>query len=238
MSKIELINGDCLVELNKLSDNSVDLVLIDPPYKIITGGCTNIRRIDEAGGIFNKRNKFTKEAAKSGKLFKHNEIKFKDWLPDIFRVLKQKTHCYIMINDRNMNEILNEAEKVGFKIQNILVWSKKTHTPNRYYLKNCEFIVMFRKGKAKNINNMGTKTIIEVNNIKKGTKTHPTEKPVDLLKILIENSTNKNDLVLDCFMGSGSCAVASNETERDFIGIELDEEYFNVANKRINNDNT
>ncbi len=231
--QFKIINSDCLEELTKLEDNSVDLVLIDPPYKIITGGCTNVKRNDEAGGIFNKRNKFTKQAAKSGKLFKHNEIKFKDWLPDVFRVLKEKTHCYIMVNDRNMQEILNEAEKVGFKIQNILVWSKGTHTPNRYYLKNCEFIVMFRKGKAKNINNMGTKSIINIDNIKKGTKTHPTEKPVELNEILIENSTNEGDIVLDCFMGSGSTGVACKNTNRNFIGIELDKEYFEIAKKRI-----
>lgn len=66
-------------------------------------------------------------------------------------------------------------------------------------------------------------------------KNHPTEKPVDLLKYLIEKSTNEGDVVLDPFMGSGSTAVACKELKRDFIGIELDENYFNIAKERIIN---
>jgi site-specific DNA-methyltransferase (adenine-specific) len=234
MNKIELYNANCLEKLKDIEDNSIDLILTDPPYKIIQGGCSNIKRKDEAGGIFNKRNTFTKDDAKTGKLFKHNDIKFSEWLYDIFRVLKSNTHCYIMVNDRNMQELLNEAEKVGFKLQNILIWDKGNHTPNRYYLKSFEFIVMFRKGNSKNINNMGTKNILRVDNIKKGTKSHPTEKPYELLEILINNSTNKNDIVLDPFAGTGSCGIACINTNRNFIGIELDDNYFKIAEDRIN----
>ncbi len=233
---IELINNDCIEELKKIKNESIDLVVLDPPYKIISGGSSIKKRPDDVGGIFNKMhnvNSQTKNAARTGKLFKHNDIKFKNWLPDVFRVLKDGTHCYIMVNDRNMQEMLNEAEKVGFKIQNILVWSKGTHTPNKYYLKNNEFIIMFRKGKAKNINNMGTKTIIEIPNIKRGEKLHPTEKPVELLELLISNSSNENELVLDCFMGAGSAAVACKNLNRRFVGMELDEEYFKIAKERI-----
>lgn len=233
--KTDLFNGDCVDNLKKIEDNSIDLVVTDPPYKIIQGGCSNIKRKDEAGGIFNKRNTFTKNESKSGKLFKHNDIKFSEWLYEVFRVLKNNTHCYIMVNDRNLQELLNEAEKVGFKLQNILIWDKGNHTPNRYYLKCFEFIVMFRKGNSKNINNMGTKTILRVDNIKKGTKSHPTEKPVELINILINNSSKVGDTVLDPFMGTGSSAVSSLICDRNFIGIELDNEYFLVAEKRVNN---
>ena len=92
---------------------------------------------------------------------------------------------------------------------------------------------MMRKGKAKNINNMGTKNVLEINNILGGKKTHPTEKPVELNKIFINNSTNENDTVLDLFMGSGSSGVACKELNRNFIGIEIDEKYFNIAKERI-----
>ena len=98
----------------------------------------------------------------------------------------------------------------------------------------CEFILFLRKGNAKNINNLGSKTIIRVPNVRN--KTHPTEKPVDLMKILIENSSNENDIVLDPFMGSGSCGVACVNTNRNFIGMELDKTYFDIAKQRIENE--
>lgn len=68
-----------------------------------------------------------------------------------------------------------------------------------------------------------------------GKKKHPTEKPVELMKILIENSSNKNDIVIDPFMGVGTTGVACKKLNRNFIGIELDENYFNIAKERINN---
>lgn len=173
-----------------------------------------------------------KKNAKSGKLFDNNDIKFKDWLPDIYRVLKDGTHCYIMINARNLKELQQEAENVGFKFQNIIIWNKGNSTPNRYYLNAYEMILMLRKGKAKNINNMGCKNIVDIKNIR-GNKLHPTEKPVELNELFIKNSSEQGDTILDPFMGVGSCGLACKNTNRNFIGIELDEKYFNIAKERI-----
>ena len=80
---------------------------------------------------------------------------------------------------------------------------------------------------------MGTKNILDVKNSRTN-RLHPTEKPVELMKILIENSSNKNDIVLDPFMGAGSTGVAAINTNRQFIGFEKDENYFNIAKDRIN----
>lgn len=170
---------------------------------------------------------------KQGKLFKHNDIKFSEWLPELYRVMKFGTHIYIYINARNLKDLQQDAENVGFKYQQIIIWKKNNATPNKYYLNNYEMILMLRKGKAKNIKNMGTKNILEVDNILGGLKTHPTEKPVELNKILIENSSNENDKVLDLFMGTGSTGVACKELNRNFIGIEIDEKYFNIAKNRL-----
>lgn len=147
-------------------------------------------------------------------------------------MLKNNTHCYIYINPRNLKELQIEAEKVGFKWQNLIVWKKNNSTPNKYYMNSYELILMLRKGNAKNINNMSTKNILEINNII-GKKTHPTEKPVELNKILIANSSNENDVVLDLFMGTGSTGIAAKELNRSFIGIEIDEKYFNIAKQRL-----
>ncbi len=105
--------------------------------------------------------------------------------------------------------------------------------PNHYYLRCYECILMLRKGKAKDINRMTTKNILDIPNIKPGTKVHPTEKPVDLMKILIKNSSNEGDIVCDMFMGSGSTGVACLETNRKFIGCEIDSDFYNIAEDRI-----
>lgn len=232
MEDIKLFNGDCLEVMQTIPDKSIDLVVTDCPYHIMQGGCTNVPRKDEPKGIFDRRNTFTQQNAKNGKLFDFNEIKFEDWLPNLYRILKDKSHCYIMINGRNLKELQQKAEDVGFKYQNLLVWNKGNVTPNKYYMNACEFILMLRKGNAKNINNMGSKSVLDVKNILGGKK-HPTEKPVELMKILIENSSNINDVVLDPFMGSGSTGIACKNTNRKFIGIELDEKYFEIAKHRI-----
>lgn len=130
-----------------------------------------------------------------------------------------------------MNRIITETEKVGFKLQNILVWAKDNKVMNHYYMGQTEFILLFRKGGAKDINDMGTSNFIQIPNIKN--KLHPTQKPVDLMKILIENSSNENDIVMDCFMGSGSTGIACIETNRKFIGCEIDKKYYDIAVERI-----
>lgn len=211
-----IYNEDCIQGMKKLPDNSIDLIVTDCPYHIVAGGCSNIPRKDEPSGIFNRRNTFTQKNAKSGKLFDNNDVEFKEWLPEIYRIVKPNSHVYIMINARNLKELQSECEKVGFKFQQLIVWNKGNATPNRYYLNSCEFILMLRKGNARNINNMGTKNILSIPNIR-GNKTHPTEKPVDLMKILIENSSNENDIVLDPFFGTGSTLIACVNTHTDTI---------------------
>jgi len=137
-----------------------------------------------------------------------------------------------MTNTLNIKHFLNFSEQIGFKLHNILIWKKNNVTPNRWYMKNCEYILFFRKGKAKQINNPGTKQVLEVNNIK-GKKLHETEKPVELMQIMIENSSQIGDLVLDPFMGSGSTGVACKNCNRRFLGVEIDNKYYEIAKSRI-----
>ena len=238
----KIYNMDCLEAFKLIDDSSIDLVVTDPPYKIISGGCRTVG--DKCGGIFNKRKDTIDipflenlddeqiKLARSGKLFKSNDIKFSEWIPEVYRVLKSQTHFYVMCNDRNMQEMLNTATQLKFQLVNILAWKKNNVTPNRYYMKNLEFILMFRKGAAKTINNKGSKQCFEISNII-GNKLHPTEKPVELMRILIENSSNENEIVLDPFIGSGSTALACIELNRKYIGFEIDEEYYDISNNRI-----
>ena len=222
--KMGLIKGDCLEKMKNIKNESIDMVFIDPPYKVISGGNKKGLSYKHKGSITEKND---------GKIFEHNNIKICDWMKEIYRVLKNDTHCYVMTNALNMYEMMTEAKKVGFKLHNILVWEKQNCPPNRWYMKNAEYTLFFRKGKAKAINSMGSKTIHKFIN-PQGNKLHPTEKPIDLIKFYIENSSNTNDTVLDCFMGSGSTAIACLSTGRNFIGVEHDDTYFGTCKDRVN----
>lgn len=222
---IDLKLGDCLDILKSIPDESIDLIVTDPPYKVISGGNKSEKWQNRYGSSVLTKN--------DGKIFDFNNTDFKDWLPQIYRVLKQGSHFYCMTNVLNMRELLNECHKVGFELHNILVWEKNTATANRWYMKNCEFTLFLKKGKAKTINNPSSKQVHKFDNIV-GTKLHPTQKPVELMELYISNSSNEGDLVLDPFMGSGTTGVACKKLNRSFIGIELDEKYFNIAKDRIN----
>lgn len=223
MPNVQLLHGDCLELMKDIPDGSIDLVVTDPPYKTITGGDSNgINSVRPKGMLQGNR-----------KLFKYQSIKISLWMPEIYRVLKEGSHCYIFTNSLNLQEMLNETIKAGFKLHNLLIWEKNNCTPSQYYMKNCEYVLFLRKGKSKWINNIGeSKTVHQFNNII-GNKKHPTEKPTELLEFYILNSSQENETILDPFMGSGSTGVACLNTNRNFIGIELDDKYFEIAKKRI-----
>lgn len=95
-----------------------------------------------------------------------------------------------------------------------------------------ELILMLRKGKAKYIHNMGTSNILRIANIIRNKK-HPTEKPVELMQILVENSSNEHNIIFDPFMGVGATGVACINSNRNFIGCEIDKKYFVIAQNRM-----
>lgn len=243
-----IYNQDCLEGMKEIPDASIDLIVTDPPYKIIAGGVTIEERKNEVSGIFQKRfvsdgsscsNKWLKKGAndipcavRKGKMFEHNEIRFADWLPSVFRILKEGSHCYIMSNARNLKELQVEAEKAGFKFVNLLAWKKNNMTPNKYYMQQMEFILLLRKGRARSINNMGSSNCIEIPNII-GSKKHPTEKPIELMNVFIANSSDEGQIIFDPFLGSGTTAVAAFGLKRHYIGFEIDDVYFDIACSRL-----
>lgn len=215
-----LHKGDCLEILGRMEAESVDLICTDPPYRTVTGGDSGDRPKGMLSG--------------NRKLFElQNDIEISAWMPLVFKVLKQGCHAYIFTNSMNLYDMLGEATRVGFKLHNILVWEKNNCTPSQFYMKNCEYVLFLRKGKAKWINNIGSsKTVHFFRNVI-GDKVHPCQKPIDLLRFYIENSTNEGELVLDPFMGSGSCGVACMRSGRRFVGIEKDGRFFEVARGNI-----
>lgn len=214
--------GNTLELIKNIKNESIDCIITDPPYEVISGGTPDNKDVNRPSGILSKND---------GKIFEYNNIDIECWIDECYRVLKNNTHIYIMTNFLNLQHYMSAIQKAGFNIHNLLVWEKNNATPNRWYMKNCEYIIFARKGEAKPINNCGSKTVMKFDNVKN--KIHPTEKPVDLLRTLIENSTNINDTVLDPFGGSMSTAYAAIICGRNAISYELDEKYYNVGKKRL-----
>lgn len=219
-----LLLGDAITLFKQIPDASIDCIITDPPYETISGGTPDNEYVSRPTGILEKND---------GKIFQHNNIDIVSWIGECYRVLKNETHIYIMTNFLNLEHYLSSIRQAGFEIHNLLIWEKNNATPNRWYMKNCEYIIFARKGAAKPILNCGTKTVMQFKNVKD--RIHPTEKPLDLLECLITNSTNPDDVVLDPFGGSFSTALAALKTGRKYVSFEVDEEYYKLGKERIDN---
>ena len=226
IEKCGLWNGNCLEYMRTLEDESIDLIVTDPPYPTTSRG-----HAGNSGGMLQK------EINKKGKVFEHNNIDCTEYAPEFYRVLKDGSHCYVMTNHINLIKMLNVFTDCGFHFIKSLIWNKGNKIMGQYYMSQFEYILFFRKGYGKKINNCGTADILSVPNKKtkdtNGKNIHDTEKPVELMKTLVENSTQKGDIVLDPFVGVGATALACIESERNYIGVELDENYYNIAKQRI-----
>ena len=238
MSDIKLMHGDCLEEMDGLikEDVKVDCIIVDPPYKITARGNGG-----NSGGMFQKKE------VNSGKIFKVNDIEIEDWLPKCWDLLKEQSHMYIMTNNKNITNYLttiknmhfNNDKKQKFRFVKNLIWVKDNKIMGQTYMSQFEYIIMLAKGKHKKINNCGDSDVLHIPNKKmkdENNKTvHDTEKPVELVRKLVLNSTLEDEIVLDFAMGIGGCGVSCKKNGRNFIGIELDEKYFNIAKERIKN---
>ncbi len=224
----KIYNENCLTLIKQIDNESVDLIVTDPPYPTTKRG---ISKNTTTGGLVRS------ELGQKGKIFQYNDIKPQEYIPEFYRVLKEGTHFYIMTNHVNLYEMLTVAKDCGFHFIKSLIWNKGNKIMGQAYMSQFEYILFFRKGAFKKINHCGTADILNVANKKTkdedGKNIHDTEKPIELMQILIENSTQENDLVLDPFMGVGSTALACINTNRNYIGFELDKNYYDLSQLRI-----
>lgn len=220
-------NQDCLVGMKDIPDECVDLIVTDPPYRVTSRG---------SGGTMSGY--WTGEKAKRGYVFDHNDIDVSEYIGEFYRLLKDKSHCYIMCNNSNLPHFFDVISKSEFNFVKLLVWDKCTKICGRYYMGQVEHIFLLRKGGDKPINDCGTSDLLTFPNKKDknvigGGNIHDSQKPIGLFKTMIENSSSENDVVLDPFMGSGTCALACIESNRNYIGYELDKGYYDLINERI-----
>lgn len=220
MDDINIKNGDALKLIKEIPDNSVDLIVTDPPYRLTKRGksCRPNWMPNNMGE----------------NLFEGEIPNTKEWISECYRVLKEGTHFYTFCNTNDIGEYLEVAKECGFKLHNIITMIKDTGMPNRWYLKNCELILFFRKGRAKKINDMTCRDWIQVKMPTKRTgKYHITEKPMSVIDIFITNSSEEGDIVLDLFMGSATTGISCIKNKRKFIGLEKNLNTFTIAENRI-----
>ena len=222
---INLYNGDCLELMKNIPDKLVDLILTDPPYNIARKN--NFTTMGRSGIDFGEWDKGFDQFA---------------WLNEIPRILN-KNGSVIIFNDwKNVGEIAKYCESIGLVIKDMLRWRKTNPMPrnrDRRYITDFECAVwLTNKGAKWTFHRLGSnyqRPMFEYPVVAGTDKVHPTQKPVALLEYLIKTYTNEGDLVLDNCMGSGSTGVACMNTKRNFIGMELDEKYFEIAKERIEN---
>jgi site-specific DNA-methyltransferase (adenine-specific) len=224
----KLIQGDCLSILKKIPDNTIDLIATDPPYLIAT----------EGGGTVNKIKKLNKSLKDLTTVDITKGYNIEEFGKEFIRVMKE-INIYFWCNKVQIPDYFKfyvEQYKCKF---DILCWHKTNALPtySNKYLSDTEYLLYFRKGKGKcfpeNYEDAKTFYIAPINQKDKKLYKHPTVKPLDFTESIIRNSTRENKLVLDPFMGSGTTGVAALQNNRNFIGIELDENYFNIAKHRI-----
>lgn len=216
---MNLIKGDCVKILREMDSESIDLVIIDPPYDI---NYKTSRRKD-------KGHDFCKPIANDDNFI------IKKVFDDLYRVMKPDTACYIFWSIKTFAQLKELIDQSKFKHKNTIVWKKNNWTAGDLqasYGQQYELIILLNKGRAK-FNGKRLADVWEFDKVVGKEQCHQNQKPVKLLEQIVEKHSNKGDTVLDCFMGSGSTGVACKNLNRKFIGIELDENYFNIAKERI-----
>ena len=223
-----LINGDCFEEMNKLPKGYIDMVLTDPPYDISNSG----------GGMMDRDNReFIRNIDKMGMCKSNFDITgFLDACLGMFDH-KQKFCVVFFCSMKQVSSYINWAENNKLQV-GLGVWHKSNPAPlcNYKYLNDVEYWIYIKGNKSKILGNYHSKSMVYSSQINKKDKKlygHPTIKPVEILEKFLTNHTAEGSRVFDPFMGSGSTGVACKNLNRKFIGIELDEVYFNISKKRI-----
>lgn len=228
-----LLKGDCFEKLKEIPDNSVDLILTDPPYNIAKYSTGNIK--------FEWRSDINNDLAE----WDLTELKPKDLVSEFKRVLKPNGNIFIFCSYNIIGEY-HKAFDSEFDTFQFMVWHKTNPVPNfrkSSFLNSCELIVAcWNKGHTWNFTNqkemhnfvesgicMGVERIKDEN----GKNLHPTQKPVSILKKIIQIASNENDLVLDCFNGVGSTGEAALSLNRRYIGVEIDDKYVKATQRRL-----
>ena len=217
---ITIYHADCRDILPELP--KVDLVLTDPPYWTLD----RWREVGTTTRLGGNRD----ESKRTGWFQTIDQTELRELMCSIYQLLKPERHAYIMGDGQVLKWLLGYAEEAGFSNYKPIVWDKVNQGMGYHYRCRHEYLVMLDKGKNRKLNSLSTPDVWVFKSIR---TEFPTEKPVDLMTLPIEHSTQRNELVLDPFLGSGTTLVAAKRAGRKAIGIEIEEKYCEIAVKRL-----
>ena len=243
----KIIKGDCIENLKKLPDESVDLIFADPPYFMQTEGELHRTNGAKFQGVEDEWDKFSD--------YREYDEFCTAWLKECKRVMKKNSSIWVIGSFQNIYRIGYIMQNLGFWILNDVIWSKPNAVPNfggtRFQNshetllwctknKNAKYIFNYKTMKhlnndkqEKSVWNIGICIGNEKIKEKEKKKVHSTQKPEKLLYNVIISSSRPGDIVLDPFFGTGTTGAMAKLTGRNYIGIEREEEYINVAQERI-----
>lgn len=211
----KIYNEDCLEGFKRIENNSIDAIITDPPY-----------------GIGYKDD--------TGRGFRGDKQPFTMFLFESFLKLKPGGAIYVFCRWDVQEDFRTVMRLAGFKVRNQLIWDKLlgggVGDCLRSYAPEHEVVLFGTKGDDFRFHNGRKSSVLRYKRIMPGEKNiriHPTQKPVDLIERLITDSTDEGEIVLDCFMGSGTTAVACINTKRQYIGFEIDKTYYDLSQERI-----
>ncbi len=236
-----LFKSDCFEVLPKIPDNSIDMIFADPPYFLSNGGFTC-----HAGKMVSV-NKGKWDISKG---VEENFIFTQRWLRECQRVLTPNGTIWVSGTSHIIYTVGSAMQNLGYKILNDIAWFKVNPPPNlscRYFTHSTETILWAAKSKdskhyfnydlMRKMNNnkqmLSFWSIKAPGTLEKIYGKHPTQKPIELLDRIMLASTKQGDIVLDPFSGSSTTGVAAVKDKRQFIGVELEEEYLKVSIKRL-----
>lgn len=211
--------ADAVTWLNLLPSESVDLVVTDPAYESLE----KYRAIGTTTRL------------------SHSKSSSNDWFPifpnsrypelftELYRVLARNSHIYVFVDAETMFVIKPIAEAVGFKFWKPLVWNKQRIGMGYHYRAQCEFVLFFEKGKRR-LNDLSIPDVMSFPRVAHG---YPTEKPVELCEVLVQQSSQPGELVVDPFSGAGTVGVAACRHGRAFLGCDVSDRAVELASSRL-----
>jgi site-specific DNA-methyltransferase (adenine-specific) len=234
MSEIKLLNTDCIEYMKSLPAKSIDLIVTDPPYGL-SYNQNDLASLWEAA--FNgKRENMKPNGIQNDDEETAMEL-FKSFLIEAKRILKKGACCCCCCGGGPKplfaKWTLMMDEEIGFK--QAVIWNKPGLGMGIHFRRNYEFVLIAQKGAPSHRWNGGNDTpnVLTINKIIPSKDQHPTEKPYELMGHFIKLFSNEGDTVLDPFMGHGATGVAALKLNRNFIGCEIEERFFNAAKNKL-----
>ena len=227
----QIILGDCIDVMKKIPDKSVDLILTDPPY--CSGGFTEAsRRSSNGSGLRSETRAKTEwfvadNMGTNGLIFLLRTVACES-----LRILKRNKSLCVFTDWRMVPAIAPAIESAGFKWQNMIIWNKGAAGIGRGFRATHEIILQFANG-VPDIYSAAEGNVITEKKINPYAREHPTEKPVEVIKRIMDVLSGRGDIILDPFAGSGTTAIACLETGRNYILIEKEQRYVEIIKKRI-----